>query len=145
MKIYFAGAIRGGRERVQTFIKINELLKLYGQILDEHVANPNVNLIEQNNTTSEIYNRDIEWIRSCDVVVAEVSTPSLGVGYELCYAEHLGIPIIVLYDKSVNVSAMIVGNEYFDLIPYDNDEELLVKLDNKVKNLTKIKGIDRDE
>ena len=145
MKFYFAGAIRGGREKVQTFIKINELLQSYGQILDEHVANPNVNLIEQNNSKSEIYHRDIKWIKTCDMVIAEVSTPSLGVGYELCYAEHLGIPIIVLYDKSINVSAMILGNEYFDLISYDNDEDLLVKLDNKVKVLKKNKGVDPNE
>ena len=142
MKFYFAGAIRGGRDKIQTFIKINEVLKKYGQVLDEHVANPNVNVIEQNHSLSEIYNRDIRWIKACDLVVAEVSTASLGVGYELCYAEHLGIPIIVLYDKSINVSAMILGNEYFDLISYDNDEDLLVKLDNKVKVLKKNKGVD---
>ncbi len=139
MKFYFAGAIRGGREKVQTFIKINELLKEYGTILDEHVANPNVNAIEQNNSETEIYNRDIEWIKNCDMVVAEVSTPSLGVGYELCYAEQLKIPIIVLYDQSINVSAMIRGNEYFNLIPYSSDEELLEKLNNKLKSLTEIK------
>ena len=137
MKFYFAGAIRGGRDKVQTFIKINDLLKEYGIILDEHVANPNVSKIEENHSLSEIYNRDIRWIEACDMVVAEVSTPSLGVGYELCYAEQLGIPIIVLYDKSVNVSAMILGNPYFDLIPYENDEALIKKLDNKVKSLIK--------
>ena len=75
MKFYFAGAIRGGREKVQTFITINELLKKYGTILDEHVANPNVTVIEQNNSVSDIYNRDIKWIKDCDMVVAEVSTP----------------------------------------------------------------------
>ena len=42
LKIYFAGSIKGGRDKVNTFMKINELLKKYGQVLDEHVANPNV-------------------------------------------------------------------------------------------------------
>ena len=137
MKFYFAGAIRGGRDKVQTFIKINNLLKNYGIILDEHVANPNVSKIEENHSLSEIYNRDIEWLKDCDMVVAEVSTPSLGVGYELCFAENLGIPVIVLYDKNINVSAMICGNSYFNFIPYDNDDDMLEKLDNKVKSLIK--------
>ena len=137
MKFYFAGAIRGGRERVQTFIKINEVLKKYGQVLDEHVANPNVNTIEQNHSFSDIYNRDIRLIKACDIVVAEVSTASLGVGYECCYAEQLCIPVIVLCDKNVNISAMIGGNSYFDLIYYDNDEDLLEKLDCKIRLLKK--------
>lgn len=135
MKFYFAGAIRGGRDKIQTFIKINEVLKKYGQVLDEHVANPNVNVIEQNHSLSEIYNRDIRWIKTCDMVVAEVSTASLGVGYECCYAEQLCIPVIVLCDKNVNISAMIGGNPYFDLIYYNNDEDLLEKLDCKIRSL----------
>ena len=137
MKFYFAGAIRGGRDKIQTFIKINEVLKKYGQVLDEHVANPNVNVIEQNHSLSEIYDRDIRWIKACDMVVAEVSTASLGVGYECCYAEQLCIPVIVLCDKNVNISAMIGGNPYFDLIYYDNDEDLLEKLDCKIRSLKK--------
>jgi hypothetical protein len=28
----------------------------------------------------EIHRRDLEWLESCDAVIAEVSTPSLGVG-----------------------------------------------------------------
>ena len=47
MKFYFAGAIRGGREKLDIYIKINELLERYGEILDKHVANPNVNKIEK--------------------------------------------------------------------------------------------------
>lgn len=137
MKFYFAGAIRGGRDKIQTFIKINEVLKKYGQVLDEHVANPNVNVIEQNHSLSEIYNRDVRWIKACDMVVAEVSTASLGVGYECCYAEQLRIPVIVLCDKNVNISAMIGGNPYFDLIYYNNDEDLLEKLDCKIRSLKK--------
>ena len=43
MKFYFAGAIRGGREKLDIYMKINELLEQYGEILDKHVANPNVN------------------------------------------------------------------------------------------------------
>ena len=106
MKFYFAGAIRGGREKVQTFIKINEVLKKYGQVLDEHVANPNVHLLEKDKSYSEIFHRDTKWISICDMVVAEVSTASSGVGWECCYAQFLNIPVIALCDKKVNISAI---------------------------------------
>ena len=134
-KFYFAGSIRGGRGKLNTFIKINELLKQYGQVLDEHVANPNVGQLEQGTSLSEIYHRDIKWIDECDMVVAEASTPSLGVGYELCYAEKAKKPTIVLYDQSANLSAMIGGNPYYTLITYDNDDDLITKLRHKLDSL----------
>ena len=133
MKFYFAGAIRGGREKLDIYIKINELLEQYGEILDKHVANPNVNKMEKNNSLEEIYNRDINWINKCDVLVAEVSTPSLGVGYEISYAENLGKRIICIYDESINISAMIGGNKKIELIKYKDSADLLSKLDDKLK------------
>ena len=137
MKFYFAGAIRGGREKVQTFIKINEVLKKYGQVLDEHVANPNVHLLEKDKSYSEIFHRDTKWISICDMVVSEVSTASLGVGWECCYAQFLNIPVIALCDKEVEISAMIGGNPYINTIYYDNDDDLIQKLDCKIKSLKK--------
>lgn len=135
INIYFAGAIRGGREKVNTYIKINDVLKQYGKILDEHVANPNVDKLEKNISLENIYTRDVNWIKESDLLVAEVSTPSLGVGYELCYAEKLGIPVIVLYDENINVSAMIKGNSYFEIISYKNDEDLINKLNYKLNKI----------
>lgn len=139
VKFYFAGAIRGGRDKVETFIKINDLLKKYGIVLDEHVANPNVNKLEQNISLEEIYTRDINWIEECDIVVAEVSTPSLGVGYELAYAENLDKPIICLYDENINVSAMIRGNKYFNLMKYKDDDELIEELDHHLNEMINVK------
>ena len=129
MKFYFAGAIRGGREKLDIYIKINELLENYGEVLDKHVASPQVNEIEKNSTMEEIYKRDINWINECDLLVAEVSTPSLGVGYELGFAESLGKKVICIYDANVNISAMIGGNDYFELIKYENIEDLITKLE----------------
>ena len=132
MKFYFAGAIRAGREKLDIYIKINELLEKYGEILDKHVANPNVNIMEKNNSLEEIYNRDVKWIEECDIVVAEVSTPSLGVGYEISYAENLGKRIICICDENINLSAMIGGNKYFELIKYKDANDLVSKLETKI-------------
>lgn len=132
MKFYFAGAIRGGREKLDVFIKINELLNNYGEVLDKHVANPNVFELEKDLTLEERYTRDIEWIKECDILVAEVSTPSLGVGYEISYAESLGKRIICVYDKDIKISAMIGGNNHLELIEYFDINDLLTKLENKL-------------
>lgn len=132
MKFYFAGAIRGGREKLDVFIKINELLNNHGEVLDKHVANPNVFELEKDLTLEERYTRDIEWIKECDILVAEVSTPSLGVGYEISYAESLGKRIICVYDKDIKISAMIGGNNHLELIEYSDINDLLTKLENKL-------------
>ena len=132
MKFYFAGAIRGGREKLDVFIKINELLNNHGEVLDKHVANPNVFELEKDLTLEERYTRDIKWIKECDILVAEVSTPSLGVGYEISYAEYLGKRIICVYDKNIKISAMIGGNKYLELIEYSDINDLLTKLENKL-------------
>ena len=132
MKFYFAGAIRGGREKLDVFIKINELLNNYGEVLDKHVANPNVFELEKDLTLEERYTRDIKWIKECDILVAEVSTPSLGVGYEISYAESLGKRIICVYDKNIKISAMIGGNNHLELIEYSDINDLLTKLENKL-------------
>lgn len=135
MKFYFAGAIRGGRDRVDTYIKINELLEKYGEVLDKHVANPNVYSMEADKTPEEIYTRDVNWIEESDLLIAEISTPSLGVGYELAYAERLHKKIIILGDNNIKLSSMITGNKNFELIAYDNEQDLLEKLDNRLKSL----------
>ena len=121
MKIYFAGAIRGGREDAQLYEKLIAYLKEKGEVLTEHIGN--TNLSWKGETTSkneEIYNRDIKWLQSADIVVAEVTTPSLGVGYELGIAEKLNIPVLCLYrpDKGNRLSAMISGNAIFTCREY---------------------------
>lgn len=127
-KIYFAGSIRGGRDKAADYHKIASFLKQYSIILDEHVANPNLTPADEPADTREIYQRDIDWIKECDILFAEVSNPSLGVGYELGYAEALHKKIICMYEDSVNLSAMVSGNPNFILVPYASIEELLDKI-----------------
>ena len=115
MNIYFAGAIRGGRNDSKTYQKLIQLLKNYGTVLTEHVGNEILLEEEQFLSEKEIFNRDMQWLAEANILIAEVSTPSLGVGYELAVAEKLGIPCLCLFRKQQNseLSAMILGNSFF--------------------------------
>ena len=42
LKIYFAGSIRAGRNDVPLYVRIVEVLKTYGTVLTEHVADPSL-------------------------------------------------------------------------------------------------------
>ena len=77
----------------------------------------------------------LSWLQSADVVVAEVSTPSLGVGYELGIAEKLIIPVLCLYRpiKGKRLSAMINGNEEFQCRAYQGFDEAKTHINNFLK------------
>lgn len=133
MNIYFAGAIRGGREKVNDYQKIVAKLQEIGNVLTTHVANNSISETgEKDISPKDIFDRDVKWLNQSDLIVAEISIPSLGIGYELGLAEKLGKKTICLYDinSSKSLSAMIEGNQNFEIIKYKTVEEVLEYLDN---------------
>lgn len=130
-KIYFAGSIRGGRIDATLYHRIIEYIKKTDVVLTEHIGKTNMSLKAQIRAIDvHIYERDTEWLRSCDLLIAECTCPSLGVGYELAYAEAHKIPVCIFYNSGKsNISAMLNGNSYFTIIPYETDEEIYLALD----------------
>lgn len=124
LKIYFAGSIRGGRDKVNDYKLIVDFLEKYGVVLDKHVANPKLTSNGEKISEEEIYERDIKWINECDLVIAEVTNPSLGVGYEIAYAEKLNKKIVCIAEENINLSAMIKGNNNIILNTYNSISEL---------------------
>ena len=133
MKIYFAGAIRGGREDAKFYFNIIHYLEKFGVVLTEHVGSTELSEKgELSQTDYDIFQRDLSWLQSADVVVAEVSTPSLGVGYELGVAEKLKIPVLCLYRsiRGKRLSAMINGNKKFQCQVYQGFDEAKTHINN---------------
>lgn len=134
MKFYFAGSIRGGRDMVEIYEKIIALLSTIGIVLTEHIGDKQLSASgETIKSDKEIYERDISWIDDSDIVIAEVTQPSLGVGYELGYAEANGKKILALFNSSSDrrLSAMVSGNKYINVIKYKDIEDL----ENKIREL----------
>ena len=122
MKIYFAASIRGGRKDQNKYNELIQFLSSEVEVLTEHVGDSSLEQTgEQNLSDKEIYERDLEWLESADAVIAEVTNPSLGVGYELGIAEKLGKPVLCLLDDSDHnrtLSAMISGNHKITTFHY---------------------------
>ncbi len=134
MKIYFEGAIRGGREKVYDYAKmVEQFEKCGGEVLTKHVANPNLSVTGENMSPKEVYERDIKWLEECDIVFADITIASLGVGYELAYAENLGKKIYAIYEKEANVSGIIRGNEKIELMAYTDISEVINKIEQIMK------------
>ena len=113
MKIYFSGSIRAGRDDQELYQRLIQSLQYHGQVLTEHVGDPNLtHWGDEGPADQDIYERDMAWLADADVIVAEVSTPSLGVGYELGRAESLKKPTLCLYRErdGRSLSPMVSGN-----------------------------------
>ena len=130
-KVYFAGSIRGGRVDAALYRRMIEHIKKTAFVLTEHVGDLALSALEgELDRDRLIYGQDTAWIRDCDLLIAECTCPSLGVGYELAYAEKLEKPCFVFYNKEkCSLSAMIKGDEYYEVFPYSDEEELMGLLD----------------
>ena len=129
-KVYFAGSIRGGRNDAEFYRKMIAFIKETDTVLTEHIGDLSLSSLEHGEDHDvQIYLQDTAWLKECDLVIAECTCPSLGVGYEMAYAEKLGKPIYIFYNRArTNLSAMLSGDPYFTIIPYDNEEEVFEKI-----------------
>ena len=98
-------------------------------VLTEHVGKSNLSLVEQGRERdARIYDQDTAWLRESDLLIGECTCPSLGVGYELAYAEKIGVPCYLFCRRDVNLSAMLTGNPYFRIYRYETEAEVLERI-----------------
>ena len=138
MKIYFAGSIRGGRGDSAIYLEIIEYLKKFGEVLTEHIGDNSITPDGENSLDdSSIHNRDMDWLREANIIIAEVTNPSLGVGYEIGRSIELNKKIICLFREINNkkLSAMISGSDKIINIKYNNLEDLRLLIDKHIKKI----------
>ena len=128
-KIYFAGSIRGGRDDAALYQRIIHHIAETDRVLTEHIGSTDIEAAEKDMTDSDIYRQDTAWLRECDMVIAECTNASLGVGYEMAFAESLSKPVHIFYDRTrTRLSAMLAGDPYFHIHPYSDEAELFRRL-----------------
>lgn len=121
MKIYFAGSIRAGRDDAEWYNHIISYLQKHGRVLTEHIGNKDLSTEGEFDKTSQfIHDRDMDWVREADVLVAEVTQTSLGVGYEIGRAVEMKKRILCLYrpQEGKRLSAMIEGSSDITNVSY---------------------------
>lgn len=91
-----------------------------------HVVDTGLENTESGMSEQEIFERDIGLIEESDLLLAEVTVPSIGVGYEVCHAIHKGTPVICMHKRGANVSSMVLGNIYDKImvVEYSDVSEL---------------------
>jgi len=132
MVIYFAGSITGGRTDVAYYRELVAALESDGhRVLAGAVASEHVGPSGEPLTPCDIFERDVGWLVEADLLVAEVSTPSTGVGYEIATMRYRDRkPVIALYRPAFTArcTAMVSGDRGVELIEYDALADLLPRL-----------------
>jgi len=117
VRVYLACTVRGDRGGVEAGRAICRLLQDHGhEVLTTHLLADDVNEAESRLTVEDVYRRDVEWLSGCDVLVAEASGSSYGVGFEVGYvlgrAGVSGQQVVLVYDAARHhaISRLITGN-----------------------------------
>ena len=127
MKIYFTASTSGNGDLVPLYSQIIKLINTFNvaltsgpQIVSQKMLNEDKKL-----TSKQIYERQRKRIEVSDIVIAETSKPSHGVGGEIVYALSLGKPVLALVHTKFedHISPMVAGNpsENFFIEYYDDE------------------------
>ncbi len=137
MKIYFSGSIRGGRKDAAVYNTVIEKLMTYGHVLTAFIGDPDLPETDEEGVSDrDIWQRDYDWVEEADVLVAEVTQPSLGVGYEIGIANKVGTPVLALYrqQEGKRLSGMIGGDPNVHTVEYHRLIDALVAVDQFMDN-----------
>ena len=127
MDLYFSCSLTGGRQDQPVYAALVRHLQGLGhRVLTEHLASETVMAADSVLDPVTVFDRDTAWLRACDAVIAEVSTPSHGVGFELAYALDRGKRVLCVAREGVRVSKMLTGirQSGFTFAAYASEEEL---------------------
>jgi nucleoside 2-deoxyribosyltransferase len=143
MNVYFACSITGGRQDELVYQQLVATLQGHGhQVPTALLASPDVMPLEGVIPAEDVYSRDVGWITECDMLLAEVSTPSHGVGYEIGFALSLGKRVLCLYRKGRKVSKMILGNPHPQLTihAYETPDQAVQMLSSYLESISLTKA-----
>ena len=119
MRVYLACTVRGDRSGLEAARLIASRLERLGhEVLTGHLLADDVDAAESALTERQVFERDLDWLTSCDAIVAEASGSSYGVGFEVGLvtgrSEVTGQRIVLVYDKKRqgNVSRLVSGNTH---------------------------------
>src|SRR5438034_7659879 len=126
MIIYFAAAISGGREDSTFYLELVELLRPYGTVLTEHIADEQLTSLGESMDDRAIHDRDLAWGKQADCLVAEVTTPSLGVGFEIGKATEWDLRVLCLFRPNTThaLSALIAGSDRLTVREYQDASQV---------------------
>ena len=138
MKIYFGFTVAGDRSTVETARRIVQWLEELGhQVLTRHLVGDDARAADRLLGPQAVYERDMAWLRECDLFIGEASGSSFGLGYEAGYllgATNNRVILFYSVDSQSRISLLITGNTHprCTLVPYSSLGEVEAFIKNQV-------------
>ncbi|MEX0896395.1 MAG: hypothetical protein WDZ94_05710 [Patescibacteria group bacterium] len=124
MKVYFTASLRGNLIEGLDYKIIYKILEKSGHThLDSTLLNSDIQEFYNNSASKQLnlYKKTHENIGRADVVILEVSVPSLSMGYVLHKALDASKPVILLYKKGFDPHfAMSIQHDKLQVLEYDD-------------------------
>lgn len=140
LKVYFTASTSHNGELIPYYKKLLEHIKKHkteilsgNQVVDKNILNKDKQI-----TALEIFSREKMLIDQSDIVIAEVSKPSLGVGSEIVYALNANKPVLAMVrtDFEDKISPILLGNPSENLfLEYYRNREYKDILDKFIDNM----------
>ncbi|HEY3381363.1 MAG TPA: nucleoside 2-deoxyribosyltransferase [Vicinamibacterales bacterium] len=149
MRIYLACTVRGNRGGLNAARRLAAHLEFRGhEILTSHLLGDDVEQAEAALSEREVFERDVRWLDACDVLIAEASGSSYGVGFEVGYitgrAALTGQRVLLLFDavRHGAISRMASGNTHSAcaILAYHDVDEIIAFLDRHLSPSDKLIG-----
>lgn len=128
-RVFFSCSMRGGFSKLAQaeLRQIPDLIESMGpELLSRHQTQDDFMESESRLSERQIHDRDYQWLQKADLVIAEITNPSLGVGAEIADAVRLGIPVLAVYKREYEheISAYIRGKPGVLCRPYSDTVDL---------------------
>jgi hypothetical protein len=124
MRIYLAAAMTHTGRDLGAIQALLQCLESEGhEVPTRHVSDPRGREVEGEISDVELARRDLGWVAGCDALVAEVSTPSHGVGVEVAAALAAGKRVLLAYRRGTVVSRLLLGLPEVEILAYANTSE----------------------
>ena len=119
MKVYITCPVTHTNNRLDLLPEIEKIVRSKG--LESFIFKIGGN-------SKEIFDRDFKQLKSSDLIIAEVSELSHGVGIEIGLSFNLGLKRILLLQRKKKITKLAQGMPNTTIILYNNLEDLKEKL-----------------
>jgi len=125
MRVYLAAAMTNPGRDLAGVRGVLDCLESDGHVVPtRHVADPQGRAVDGALSDSQVARRDLDWVTRCDAMVAEVSTPSHGVGVEVAAALACAKPVLLVYRRGTPVSRLLLGLGGVETLAYTDVPEV---------------------